>query len=164
MAEIPDVVRDALLTLLRELLHGPPGDTAYALNPGDRGLLASLDALSAEAASARPDGRASVAAHVDHLRYGFELINRWIDGDENPWADADYSASWRLDAVDAAAWRALRERLAAEAEGSSRAWREPRDWSPLELTGAIASVVHLAYHLGAIRQVQAAAAGPKAQD
>jgi hypothetical protein len=164
MPEIPDFVRDALLTLLSELLHGPPGDTAFALNPGDRGLLASLDALPAETASARPDGRASVAAHVDHLRYGFELLNRWMGGDENPWANADYSASWRLGAVDDAAWLGLRARLAAEAEGASRVWREPRDWSPLELTGAIASVVHLAYHLGAIRQVQAATAGPKAQD
>jgi heme-degrading monooxygenase HmoA len=161
---LPDAVRDSLLTLLRELLHGPPGDTAFALNPGDRGLLASLDALSAEAASARPNGRASVAAHVDHLRYGFVLINRWLGGEENPWAEADYSASWRLPAVDEDGWRELRAQLAGEAEGSARAWREPRNWQRIELTGAIASIVHLAYHLGAIRQLQAAAAGPKAGD
>jgi DMSO reductase anchor subunit len=33
---------------------------------------------------------------------------------------------------------------------------------PLHVTGAIASIVHLAYHLGAIRQVNHAAAGPQA--
>jgi hypothetical protein len=34
----------------------------------------------------------------------------------------------------------------------------------MELTGIIAGTVHLAYHLGAIRQVDAAARGPLARD
>ena len=33
-------------------------------------------------------------AHVDHLRYGFELLNRWTEN-HDPFVDADYSASWR---------------------------------------------------------------------
>ena len=64
-----------LVALLSEALYGPRGD-AFFLNSGDRGLLASLDALSAETASARPGGRSSVASHVEHLRYGLELLNR----------------------------------------------------------------------------------------
>jgi len=71
----------SLGTLLRELLQGPAQDAAYMLNRGDRGLLASLDALSGEMASLRPGGPSSVAAHVDHLRYG---LNRWAAA-ENPW-------------------------------------------------------------------------------
>ena len=53
------MLRKVLVTLLSEALYGPRGD-AFFLNSGDRGLVASLDALSAEIASARPGGRSSV--------------------------------------------------------------------------------------------------------
>jgi hypothetical protein len=36
----------------------------------------------------------------------------------------------------------------------------PRVWSETTLTGAIASAVHLAYHLGAIRQIDRTTRGP----
>ena len=72
-----------MVTLLRELLYGPPKEFAFVLNPGDAGLLASLDKLSAEQASARPDGRSSIAAHVDHLHYGLSLLNRWLAATED---------------------------------------------------------------------------------
>ena len=42
------------LTLLVEILDGPPGAEAYLLNPGDPGLIRQLESLSAETASARP--------------------------------------------------------------------------------------------------------------
>ena len=38
----------------------------------------------------------------------------------------------------------------------------PRELSPMELNGVIASVAHLAYHLGAIRQIDRSIQGPKA--
>ena len=40
---LPERVRETVVLLLRELVDGPPGREAYVLNPGDRGLLASLD-------------------------------------------------------------------------------------------------------------------------
>lgn len=76
-----------LALLFRELVHGAPEDGAYMLNPGDAGLLRSLDTLSAQQASARPNGAASIAAHAEHLRYGLSLMNRWAAG-ENPFSDA----------------------------------------------------------------------------
>jgi hypothetical protein len=153
----------ALDSLLRELLDGPPGQAAFVLNPGDRGLLASLEALSADAASAQPGGRSSVAAHVDHLRYGFELMNRWARG-EDPWADAEYAASWQRQRVNDEQWRALRTALAHEASAWRKAAAERQDWDDVTLTGALASAVHLAYHVGAIRQIERAASGPPAKD
>jgi hypothetical protein len=77
----------ALETLLRELSDGPAPGAAWILNPGDPGLLSSLDRLPAAEASLIPKGGSSVAAHVDHLRYGMELLNRWSRGDD-PFADA----------------------------------------------------------------------------
>jgi hypothetical protein len=158
-----DPVRRAFVHLLREVLEGPSPEAAFVLNRGDRGLLASLAALSAGAASARPGGRSSVAAHVDHLRYGFQLLNRWARG-ENPWHDANYSASWARQEITDGEWQVLRNALADEARAWAAAASEPRDWSQEDWSNALGSVVHLAYHLGAIRQVAAAASGPPAAD
>jgi hypothetical protein len=155
--------RDALVGLLRELIDGPPGDVAFIVNPGDRGILRSLAQLSASDASARPGGRSSVAAHVQHLRYGFELLNRWARG-ENPFAEATYAKSWGQQQVSDEEWRDLRAALDREARAWMSAVSERQDWDSMMLSGAMSSVAHLAYHLGAIRQLVPAASGPPARD
>ena len=155
--------RSALGRLLRELFEGPPTDAAFFLNRGDRGLLAALDQLSAKDASARRRGGTSVAAHVDHLVYGLTLLNRWARG-ENPWPEANYAASWKRTRVTEEEWARLRFDLAEQAQAWRRAINERREWDEGSITEATASVVHLAYHLGAIRQIQSAAAGPPAKD
>jgi hypothetical protein len=166
VAEI-DMLRRSLLNLLNELVDGSAKAAAWVLNPEDPGILKSLDALTAEEASAVPTGGgSSVAAHVDHLRYGLDLLTRWSRGEE-PFADADYSASWRRVTVSEAEWASRREALRREAY----AWREAIEQQPgaralsdVELTGIIASIAHLAYHLGAIRQIHRATRGPSARD
>ena len=150
----------ALSTVLRELVEGAEAEACWVLNPKDPGLLRSLDKLSATAASALTSTGSSIAAHVDHLRYGFELLNRWSAGEKNPFADADYSASWRRTSVSDREWAALRDGLRLEARKWMDALQRPRELNQVELTGAVASVAHLAYHVGAIRQINAAARGP----
>jgi hypothetical protein len=157
-------VRQAIEMLLRELLDGAPESGAYVLNRGDRGLLASLDGLSAEGASIQPGGRPSVASHVDHLRYGFSLLNRWAAGGD-PWNDANYAASWTRQEVTDDQWASLRQALAAEAHAWAAECAAPRRaWDTEALLGAIGSVAHLAYHMGAIRQVAQSTSGPPARD
>ena len=39
--------------------------------------------------------------------------------------------------------------------------RSPREVMDIELTGMIASIAHLAYHLGAVRQINKSVRGPK---
>jgi hypothetical protein len=158
--ELPEPIRRTIVTLLRELIDGPPGEAAYMLNQGDRGLIASLDTLSAEAASARPTGRASVAAHVDHVTYGLHLLNRWAGGESNPWATANWSESWqRVDVTDEE-WAKLRANLRSEAQSWIEGAGREREMNEIEVAGVIGSVAHLAYHLGAIRQLAPATAGP----
>ena len=157
-------IRRILRALFGELVEGAPPDAAYVLNPSDPGLIRSLDKLSAEDASRIPPGRtSSVAAHVDHLRYGLELLNRWNDG-ADPFAEADYSASWGRTAVQDADWVRLRAELRIQADTWSRALQDTRPLDDITLTGIVASVVHLAYHLGAIRQIAPQLAGPPAKD
>jgi hypothetical protein len=157
--------RRALSTVLRELVDGAARDACWVLNPEDPGLLRSLESLSATAASAVPPaGGASVAAHVDHLRYGLSLLNRWSRGESNPFAEADYSASWGRLAVSDHEWRALRDQLRAEARHWMEVVGEAGALSDIELTGVVASVAHLAYHIGAIRQIDRSIRGPSARD
>ena len=101
---------------------------------------------------------------MDHLRYGLDLMNRWADGDPNPFATADWGASWRRRRVSDDEWAALRADLAAGARRWLDVVRQPRALDPMELTGMVSSVVHLAYHLGAVRQIDRAIRGPAARD
>lgn len=154
---------DSLALLFAELIEGCKGE-CYMLNSGDRGLLRSLDALPAEAASAVPaGGGASIAAHVDHVLYGIHLLNLWAAGEENPWADADWTASWQRVSVNDEEWTALREQLRVETEKWKASLAGTGDLKGIALNGVISSVAHLAYHLGAIRQIDRALRGPSAE-
>jgi hypothetical protein len=147
-----------------ELVEGAARGTAFILNPWDPGLLRSLDGLSAADASHIPAGRtSSFAAHVDHLRYGLELLNRWSGGDD-PFADADYSASWQRTTVQEAEWTRLRAELRMQTETWARALLDRRPLDDIALTSVVASIAHVAYHLGAIRQIAPQLAGPRARD
>lgn len=161
-----DPLANIIPVLFRELAQGSsdPGARTYVLNQGDQGLLASLDRLSAPAASATHDGGASIAAHVDHLRYGFSLLNRWGDGVSPPWPAMDWSESWRRNVVTEDGWRALREEFRRETAKWAEVLRKPREVTEVEAGWIAGSVVHLAYHFGAIRQIDRALRGPSAED
>jgi hypothetical protein len=155
----PQVV-SALVTILNELIDGAAPNAGWLLNATDAGLLRSLDKLSAEQASAiPPNGGASIAAHVDHVRYGLQLLNRWSQGEE-PFTDADWALSWSRTTVSGEEWIARREALRREAYAWREALKRPRDMSDFELTGVFGSVAHLAYHLGAMRQISRSIRGP----
>jgi hypothetical protein len=153
-----DVAR-TLAALFAELVDGTPPSGGFMLNGGDAGLLRSLDTLSAAAASAPTVTGSSIAAHADHVRYGLSLMNRWSAG-ENPFTSADWTASWRNTTVSDEDWRALRADLRGEAHRWLKTLGTPREVQEIELNGMIGSIAHLAYHFGAIRQIDASLRGP----
>jgi hypothetical protein len=154
----------SLPSLWRELVYGAPAEGTFILNPKDVGLLASLDGLSASEASTARDSGATIAAHVEHLRFGLSLLNRWAGGEDNPFHDADWTAAWRTTMVDDHEWPQLRAALRSEAQTWEGALQQPRRVTGRELDGVIGSVIHLAYHFGAIRQIAPRARGPRAGD
>ncbi len=158
-----DDLQRSLATLFSELVYGAPTTDAFVLNRGDAGLLVSLDHLSATAASASSKGGASIAAHVGHLHYGLSLLNRWAAG-ENPYEDANWAAAWGRSTVTDAEWQELRRRLRHEVDRWHRTLQSARAWNEAALNNVIGSTIHLAYHLGAIRQIDPGARGPKAND
>lgn len=156
MEKIDCTFRRQLVRELTEIFDGPPGPEAYLLNPGDPGLLRQLDSIDAHTASTRnAPGTTTIAAHVDHVHYGLSLLNRWANGEADPWADADWSVSWQRGIVSKDQWQTLRDSLRHEFE----IWRDVvatrDDWNDVTAAGALASASHTAYHLGAIRQILA---------
>ena len=154
-------IATALSRVFSELTDGPRHKLGVVLNTGDGGLLRSLDKLSAGEASDAVHGGATIAAHAQHVRYGLSLMNRWAAEGGNPFADATWDAAWRLSTVDDAEWQEIRDGLRGETERWQQALRTPREVTNIELTGMIGSVAHLAYHLGAIRQIATGARGPR---
>jgi hypothetical protein len=152
----------ALTRLFSELVDGASGHTgAFILNSGDIGLLRSLDKLSAAEASRSINDGATIAAHAQHLRYGLSLMTRWATEGGDPFADATWDEAWKTVEVDTANWKEIRSGLRDEAARWLMALGAPREVSDVELTGMIASIAHLAYHLGAIRQIAKDARGPR---
>ena len=123
----------------------------------------SLDKLSAPEASRSVEGGATIAAHAQHLRFGLSLMNRWAAEGGDPFSDAKWDEAWKTSRVDDDEWAAIRQGLRDEVQRWLRALGSPRQVTPLELNGMVGSIAHLAYHLGAIRQIAAAARGPRDQ-
>ena len=152
-------ISSALGALLSELVDGASKDGGYMLNPGDEGMLRSLEKLSGADASVLNATGSSIAAHVDHIRYGLSLMNRWSQG-ENPFGSADWSESWKKTNVSEPEWQQRIAELRAEAVRWLGVVRAPRQVDEDGLKGMIGSIAHLAYHLGAIRQIKQATRGP----
>lgn len=133
---------------------------SFVLNSGDAGLLQSLERLTATEASQSVHGGATIAAHAQHVQYGLMLMNRWARDGGNPFADATWDLAWKTGAVTEEQWRALRAELRHEAEEWLSVLATPREASTVELCGMIGSVAHVAYHLGAIRQIAVGAREP----
>jgi hypothetical protein len=76
----------------------------------------------------------------------------------------DWTASWRKNVVSDTEWRQLRAELRREADAWAATLRTPREVSDVEAGWLAGSVAHLAYHMGAIRQIDRTARGPTAED
>jgi hypothetical protein len=151
------IFQNALVKLLVEIFEGPPASECYLLNPGDPGLLRQLESTSAAAASTRSmPGKTTIASHADHVHFGLTLLNRWAAGEPNPFAGADWNASWQRTSVSEEQWRSLVAKLRAEYEKWRNAVTSRTAWEDISAAGSLASAAHTAYHLGAIRQLLAA--------
>src|SRR5688572_14888535 len=148
--------------LFSELVEGAHSDKgAFVLNSGDPGILHSLDSLSSAEASQSSNGGATIAAHTQHLRYGLSLMNRWATEGGDPFTGANWGEAWKVSAVDDGQWKEIRDGLRGETQHWLAALQTPRSTSSLALRGMVGSIAHLAYHVGAIRQISKNARGPK---
>ena len=151
----------SLVALASELGLGTAKTGGFVLNRDDVGFVRSLDGLTAAQASASAHGGATIAAHADHVAYGLSLLNRWMAGEQNPWATADWSLSWKRTTVTDDEWKALRDHVREQVRQWVAGMEVGREVGTLELNGILGNIAHVAYHLGAIRQIDAHTRGPK---
>ena len=88
-------------------------------------------------------------------------MNRWAKEGGNPFADAKWDEAWKTSGVTATEWDAIRDGLRHETADWLQVLKTPREVAEVDLSGIIASIAHLAYHLGAMRQINKDARGPK---
>ena len=145
--------KDAYLTLFRECFEGRADGNDYTwFVEGKEGIFEALESTSAERASRKPTPNcASIAAHVYHIRYALRGCNAYIGG---PAVEGDWESSWAKQVVDDAEWQGLKADVRYEYEFFLR-WLEPNtEWSDSGVVlGVLAQLPHMAYHLGAIRQL-----------
>ena len=157
-----DAAARTLAHLFSELVDGVTASAGgFMLNTGDLGLLRSLDKLSAADASRSTNGGATIAAHAQHLRYGLSLMNQWGAEGGNPFANAKWDEAWKISTVDDRQWNEIRAGLRDETQRWLAILNSPREVSGIEFSGMVSSIAHLAYHLGAIRQIDKSARGPR---
>lgn len=156
-----DETARSLSHLFSELTDGVTSSSGFVLNTGDVGLLRSLDGLSASAASASTHDGATIAAHTQHVCFGLSLMNEWAAKGGDPFKNAKWDEAWKIAAVTDTEWAEIRTGLRDQARRWVEVLKTPREANGVEYTGLLSSIVHLAYHLGAIRQIDKSARGPR---
>jgi hypothetical protein len=95
--------------------------------------------------------RAAAHARVRPL----SIVNRWATGEANPWAGADWNASWQRTTVTDDQWRTLRDGLRGEAERWRKVVATRVSWDDIGAAAALSTAAHTGYHFGAVRQILA---------
>lgn len=152
--EIAMLISQSLRTLLAETMFHANAAGGFILNRGEPGMIDTLKALSAETVSTPPStGRKPIVSHANHVLFGWDLLNRAIQGEEGVFEAANWDEAWQLEHVNEAEWQMLLAKL--EKVGREILDRAPQyePWNEMMLTGIYASAAHTAYHLGAIRQM-----------
>ncbi len=146
-------VRNSLITLLTEVFEGIHGNGTWFVDTGKDERFFGRTDVSAAVASWNPGpGLNSIAAHTIHIRFAVSLHNLFARG-EKP--TMDWEGSWKIQAVDEAAWAEIRRTLRAEYEEVKGHFATRGFENPDSVTSAFALVAHVAFHLGAIKHLRA---------
>ncbi len=140
---------NALYTLLDETFDNVHG---YFLDQGTS-LFETLATISAEEASIPVGGKcATLAAQVKHVAFYLDVLEHNVRTQQ--YERQDWGKIWReTSAVNAEEWEMIKSQLRSSYDRIKRLIGETTEWpSEAHIGGAIAVVVHTAYHLGEIRQ------------
>jgi hypothetical protein len=113
----------------------------------------TLAGINAAEASQPVGGKcATIAAQVAHVTFYLEVLERYIQAKES--GDVDWGEIWRtVKEVTPQEWDALKIQLQQTYQRVLAMLKSDIDWrGETTIGGALAIVVHTAYHLGEIRQ------------
>lgn len=142
---------EGYLSILSEAVEGPQqSDWSIFIDQGT-GVLQTLASLTAEQASQAPKaGHTTIVAHSEHMRFHLAGMNAFLRG-EDP--KVDWAASWKITEHDEAGWEKLQHDLKSEYQTFRTFFEHHAEWDARAVGGAIGLLAHVAYHLGAIRQL-----------
>ena len=139
----------ALYTLLDETFDNVHG---CFLDKGTS-MFETLATISAEEASVPVGGKcATLAAQVKHVAFYLDVLERNVRTQQ--YERQDWGKIWReTAAVTSEEWDALKTQLRESYDRIRKLISDMAEWpSEQHIGGAIAAIVHTAYHLGEIRQ------------
>jgi hypothetical protein len=116
-------------------------------------LFETLATISAEEASIPVGGKcATLAAQVKHVAFYLDVLERYVRTSTNE--RVDWGKIWReTSAVTTEEWLAIKAQLRESYDRIKQLVAATTDWPNEDhIAGAIAVIVHTAYHLGEIRQ------------
>lgn len=115
-------------------------------------LFDTLETISAEQASVPVGGKcATLAAQTAHVTFYLEVLERYIVNHDA--GQVDWGEVWRtVGAVTSQEWERLKANLRHTYRRVFDLLRGLQTWDADAVGGAMAIVVHTAYHLGEIRQ------------
>lgn len=147
------VLAQVLCTLLDEALSGPPPGVEcgnFTTGPGT-GLAGALRDATPEMASLHiASDRPSLAGHAAHVLLALASERLSAQGDA---AEPDWASAWLAAPPDKAALDALAGSLEAQVRATEDFIRAADITDASRLERVVASAVHAAYHLGAMRQI-----------
>ena len=140
---------NALLTLLDETFDNVHG---HYLDKGTS-LFETLATISAAEASIPVGGKcATVAAQVKHVAFYLDLVEKSVRTQQ--FEPVDWGKIWReTSGVTPEEWDSLKISLRESYDRIKLLIHDTPEWTAEDqIGGAIATIVHTAYHLGEIRQ------------
>ncbi len=137
-----------VFALLKETFEGSPPEGSHYLDR-EVGVLNTIEKISAQNASRLISG-ATVAAHLEHARFYLEILPEFMNGRTEK---VDWNESWLVKTVDEAQWNLLKENVQRNYEKVAEMFQTIAVWDDEKVGGAMAIIVHTAYHLGAMRQI-----------
>lgn len=144
-----DYFTNALYALLDETFDNVQG---FFLDKGDS-MFETLATISAEEASIPVGGKcATLAAQVKHVAFYLDVLEKAVRTQQ--FEPQDWDKIWReTSAVTPEEWETLKVSLRESYSRIKLLISETPEWSnERQIGGAIAAIVHTAYHLGEIRQ------------
>jgi hypothetical protein len=147
----------AFFDVLDETLNGgKPGlgthflDSTNTDGSGNQGFFATLAGLSAAQASLPTILGSSIAAHTAHTAFHIEATIRSAMGDRSP---NDWQASFEPSIVNEFEWIEQQERLKKAHSSLIALAQATPTWDEHSATGMMATLAHVVYHLGAVKQI-----------
>ncbi|MBI1729386.1 hypothetical protein HY229_01755 [Candidatus Acetothermia bacterium] len=145
--KVADELKKVVLKSLEETFENVHG---IYLDKGTS-LLETLESISAEEASKPVSPKCtSIAAHAEHARFYLHVLGDYIE--EKTIAKIDWETTWLKTKVTPSEWKALKGQLKEGYQRISALINGFDTWEgEHEIGGAIAILMHTAYHIGAIR-------------